>query len=237
MIDIDAADDGPSVEGQGGALPPGESLALIEAQSREATRRLAVDPVPILGAWGAAWLVGFGAVYLASPQGPGPYLPTWAAGVLLALLFAVAIAVSVVQGAWRGRGVEGPSRRVGAMYGWSWPLAFGGLYAVNIGLIHQGLPSSVGPLLWSGSSLLVVGLLYLAGGMIWADRVQYGLGAWTLITGAASVSAGVPANFAVLSLAGGGGFLVAAALAWARARRPRRGPAQGNAAHGGPSQP
>jgi hypothetical protein len=205
-----------------GELSPEESLAVIETQGQDATRSLTVDPVPILAMWGLAWLAGFGAFYLASPNGPGPLLPTWVAGVILAVLFATALAVSVGQGVWRGRGVEGPSRLAGAMYGWSWLLAFAGLYAVNLGLLHQGLPSGLGPLLWSGTSLLVVGLLYLAGGIIWADRVQYGLGVWTLITGASSVTAGAPANFAVLSLAGGGGFLVAALLAHARARRSRR---------------
>ena len=225
MTNISSADDGSRVEEQG-ELSPEESLALIAAQNQEATHSLRVDPVPILGMWGVAWLVGFGAFYLASPKGPGPLLPTWAAGVMLGLLFSAAVGVSVGQGVWRGRGIEGPSHQVGAMYGWSWLLAFAGLYAVNLGLIHQGLPSGLGPLLWSGSSLLVVGLLYLAGGIIWADRVQYGLGIWTLVTGAASVSAGVPGNFAVLSLAGGGGFLVGAVLTHARARHAPRTKAQ-----------
>ncbi len=219
------AGDGPPSEAEGG-LSAAESLALIEAERVELARRLVTDVVPILGTWGLAWLVGFGAFYLASPRGPGPYLPSWAAGVVLGVAFASAVAVSVEEGVWRGRGVEGPSRQVGAMHGWSWLLAFAALYGVNLGLIHQGLPSGLQPLLWSGSSLLVVGLLYLAGGMIWTDRVQYGLGAWTLVTGAASVSAGVPANFAVLSLAGGGGFLVAAALAHARGRHPKCAPGQ-----------
>ncbi|MDQ1394426.1 MAG: hypothetical protein QOF30_3403 [Acidimicrobiaceae bacterium] len=208
------------------AWSPEESLAVIRAQHVEAIRRLSVDPVPILGMWGVAWLCGFGALYLASAEGPGPFLPTWAAGLVLGLLFAAAIAVSVIQGVGRSHGVEGPSRRAAAMYGWSWTLAFAGLFAINLGLIHQGMPTRLAPLLWSGSSLLVVGLLYLAGGIIWSDRVQYGLGVWTLVAGAASVSAGVPANFAVLSLAGGGGFLVAAALGYARAVRARRAQVQ-----------
>jgi len=221
MDDSSAAGGGPQVDPPH-ELSPEESLAVISAQRREAVRSLQVDPVPILGMWGLAWLVGFGACYLAAADGPGPFLPAWVAGILLGLAFAAALAVSVGQGLWRGRGIEGPSRRVGAMYGWSWLLAFGGLYAVNLGLLRQGLPEDLGPLLWSGTSLLVVGLLYLAGGMLWSDRVQYALGAWTLVAGAASVSAGVPGNFAVLSLAGGGGFLVAAVVARARRTPGRR---------------
>jgi hypothetical protein len=105
------------------------------------------------------------------------------------------------------------------MYGWSWLLASVGLFALDLALEHQGLPSGLAPLLWSGSSLLAVGLLYLAGGMLWDDRLQYGLGVWVLVTGAGSVAAGVPGNFAVLSLAGGGGFLVAAVVSRTRGWR------------------
>ncbi len=167
-----------------------------------------------------------GAVYLASPEGPGPLVPTWAARTILGVLFAVAVVVSVGEGVWRRRGVEGPSRMVGAMYGWSWALGLAALLAVNVALAHQGLPSGLRPLVWSGSSSLVVGSLYLATGIVRRDRVQYGLGAWTLIVGAASVSAGAPANFAVLSLAGGGGFLVAAAVSQVSKRRSPRAKAQ-----------
>ena len=71
---------------------------------------------------------------------------------------------------------------------------------------------------------MVAGVLYLAGGALFADRVQYGLGAWMLAVGAGSVQAGWPANFAVLALAGGGGFLAAAGFIVARGRRARPRP-------------
>ncbi|MGH3631879.1 MAG: hypothetical protein ACRDRL_31120, partial [Sciscionella sp.] len=47
-------------------------------------------------------------------------------------------------------------------------------------------------------------------GMLWRDTVQYALGVWMLITAAGSVFAGMPGDFLVLALAGGGGFLVQA---------------------------
>lgn len=47
--------------------------------------------------------------------------------------------------------------------------------------------------------------------MLWREPVQYALGVWMLVAGAGSVFAGVPGNFLVLALAGGGGFLVLAA--------------------------
>lgn len=103
---------------------------------------------------------------------------------LLGAVFALAVAATMSESVRRGRGVAGPSRQLGAMYGWGWGLALATLFAVNMGLAHEGLASGLRPLVWSGSALLVVGLMYLAAGIIWRDRVQYSLGAWTLIVGA-----------------------------------------------------
>jgi hypothetical protein len=203
---------------------PQELLELIRTQHEGAARDLYVDPARILVSWGVAWALGFGAFYFASSRARWHFLPLWAAAVVLVTLSAVAIAGVVTQMARRGRGVQGPSRTAGARYGWSWLLAFAGVFALNIGLSQHGLPASLAPLLWPGSSAVVAGVLYLAGGVLFADRVQYGLGAWMLAVGAGSVQAGWPANFAVLALAGGGGFLAAAVFILARARRARPQP-------------
>jgi hypothetical protein len=202
-------------------LSPQELLELIKSQHEGAARDLCVDPAQILASWGVAWTLGFGAFYFASSGARWHFLPLWAATVVLVALSALALAGVVTQTARRGRGVQGPSRTVSARYGWSWPLAFAGVFALNAGLSEHGLPASLGPLLWPGSSAVVVGVLYLAGGALFADDVQYGLGAWMLAVGAGSVQAGWPANFAVLALAGGGGFLAAAAFILARGRHAR----------------
>src|ERR1035441_2263598 len=211
----------------GEELSPQELLELIRTQHEGAARDLYVDPARILVSWGVAWALGFGAFYFASSRARWHFLPLWAAAVVLVTFSAVAVAGVVTQMARRGRGVQGPSRTAGARYGWSWPLAFAGVFALNIGLSQHGLPASLAPLLWPGSSAVVAGVLYLAGGVLFADRVQYGLGAWMLAVGAGSVQAGWPANFAVLALAGGGGFLAAAVfvLAPARPAPPHRPPA------------
>jgi hypothetical protein len=198
-------------------LSPAETLALIEAQRRAVASSLYVNLAWILGAWGVAWLVGGGALYLAANGWAGTVMPMWLAGVLAGILSAAAALVTFGEQVRKGRGVAGPSRRVAALYGWSWLLAFAGVYALDLALEQWGLPTHLAPLLWTGTSVLAVGLLYLAGGMLWGSRLQYGLGLWVLAVGAGSVAAGFPTNFAVLSLAGGGGFLVAATVARARA--------------------
>jgi hypothetical protein len=201
-------------------LTAGESLALIERQRREVQRRLGVNVALFYGPWGTAYLLGFGSVFLTYPSAVALRLPGGVAAVITGVLFATAVVVSVVTGTRAGRGVRGPSRMVGAMYGWSWTLGFSAMAAVNIGVTRLGLPADAVTLLWSGSALLLVGVLYLAGGALWQDRFQYGLGVWMLVTGAGSVLAGVPGNFAVLSLGGGGGLLLAAGYFTLRSPRP-----------------
>jgi len=202
-------------------LSAGESLALIERQQQAAQRQLGFNPTLILGLWGAAYLFGFGAIFLTYPTAVTLRLPGAVAGVIIGSLFAAATVISIVTGVRSGRGLRGPSRTAGAMYGCSWTLGFCALAAVNIGVTRLGLPDDAITLLWSGSSLLLVGVLYLAGGALWQDRFQYGLGVWMLVSGACSVYAGVPGNFAVVSLAGGGGlFLAASYFALRYHRRP-----------------
>ncbi|WET81139.1 hypothetical protein P3102_07915 [Amycolatopsis sp. QT-25] len=197
-------------------MTPEESLALIAAQSEKTRREIGPNPAVLLAVWGLVWLFGFGLVYVSAP--PTALLPLWLAAVIVVAGFVGAMAYSAVYGIRAGRGVRGPSRLVGAMYGWSWMIAFGGLTVVNTALIRLGLDTDLIPLLWSGTSLVLTGLMYLAGGMLWQSGLQYGLGVWIIACGAASVLAGGPYNFLVLSVAGGGGFLVASLVFLVRAR-------------------
>src|ERR1017187_11390 len=160
----------------GEELSPQELLELIRTQHEGTARDIYVDPARILVSWGVAWMLGFGAFYFASSRARWHFVPLWAAAVVLVTLSAVAVAGVVTQMARRGRGVQGPSRTVGARYGWSWLLAFAGVFALNIGLSQHGLPASLAPLLWPGRSAVVAGVLYLAGGVLFAARVHHGLG-------------------------------------------------------------
>jgi len=198
-----------------------ESLALIERQQREVHRRLGVNVALFYGPWGAAYLLGFGAIFLTYPTAVAVRLPAAVAIAITVVLFASAVVITAVTGARAGRGLRGPSQAAGAMYGWSWGLGFCALGVVNTGVTRLGLPDDAVTLLWSGSSLLLVGVLYLGGGALFQDRFQYGLGAWMLLSGAVSVFAGVPGNFAVVALAGGGGLLLAAGYFALRPPRPR----------------
>ncbi|VVJ19677.1 Uncharacterised protein [Amycolatopsis camponoti] len=197
-----------------------ESLNLIAQQSRRNRRELGGGPARMLAAWAFAWLLGWGFTYFATQTAS---VPGWLCGVLVAVLFVFAITYTGYVSARAGRGIRGPSRTVGAMYGYSWALSSIGLSVIDIRITQFGsLTSDQVSLLWSGTWLLLTGVLYLAGGMLWQDKLMYGLGAWMIVSAGLSVVVGFPANFLVLALCGGGGFLLAAIVYFVREKSGRR---------------
>ena len=219
----DASGGGPG-EGAAGAGPgdpaqAAELLALLDAERARAVRALAPDPRFIYAVWGTSWFVGFLALWLAFGDGPDLDVPIAGAAVLFGVCIAGAIAVTIVHVTRRTAGLRGESSRVGALYGWAWFLALGTQTVILNAAYRHGLPEELNALLWPVLSGLVVGTLYLAGGALWQDGLQYGLGVWILVASAAGSIAGYPGVYLVMCLAGGGGFLVAAAYFTVRMRR------------------
>lgn len=192
-----------------------ESLNLIAQQNRRLRRELGGGPARMFAAWALAYIIGWGLAYV-SVQ-PGSPVPGWVSAVVTGVLILGAIVATAYYSARAGRGIRGRSRLIGAMYGWSWAIGFTGLWVINYGITRAAaMPLEQISLLWTGSSLLVVGLLYLAGGMIFEDRLFYGLGGWMIVSAAAGVLVGYPANFLVLAACGGGGFLLASIVYFLR---------------------
>jgi hypothetical protein len=192
------------------------SIPTVSPDRGSVAASLFPSPAPILAAWGCAYLVGFGALWLTAGHRGG--FNTWGTTAILAGLGVLASAIAVDRMARIGRGVEGPSRRSAVMFFWCWPSTLAGVFAFDLGLSRHGVPGTALSLLWPGSFLLVVAVLFLAAGVLFYDRAQFGLGLWSLAVAAASTFAGRPGNFAVLALAGGGGLLIAAAYGFFAAR-------------------
>ncbi|SFW91988.1 hypothetical protein [Amycolatopsis australiensis] len=195
-----------------------ESLNLIAQQNRRTRRELGGGPGRMLAAWAAAWLVGWGFTYVTTL--PGVDVPTWAGGIVVPVLFVAAMAYTTYTSIRTGRGIRGPSRTVAAMYGYGWALGSLGLMVVDVRITAFGVlaPGQVS-LVWTGTWLLYTGVMYLAGGMVWQDKLMYGLGAWMIVSAALGVLVGYPANFLVLTVCGGGGFLLASLVYFAREKR------------------
>lgn len=202
---------GPESTGDDRPPSPEESLAIIAAQRDQAIRTLEPSPAVIYLVWGVAWFVGFGLWHL-NEGGVNPVLdlPRWLPGTVFAVLIAGSVAVTGLYVYRASRGIAGPSARAGAMYGWSWIIGFVSMPLLITALVRAGVPVELSALLWPMLSLLLVGIMYLAGGALWQDPAQYGLGVWILATNVVAMWAGLTWHLAVLCLMGGGGFLVAA---------------------------
>jgi hypothetical protein len=203
-----------------GTHAPEAMIGLLESEQVRTGQAIHLDPRLIYGPWGAAWLVGFLLMWSASRGGPLD-LDLGQAGLLFAACMLGALVTTVVHIARRTAGVRGVSSRVGAMYGWAWPLAFACLALVMTGVYRSGAPDATIGLLWSTLSGLIVGTLYLTGGALWQDWVQYGLGLWILVASAVGSLTGYPGVHLTMAVCGGGGFLLAAVFFTARGRRGR----------------
>ncbi|HEY2674304.1 MAG TPA: transporter [Rugosimonospora sp.] len=196
-----------------------ESLRLIEAQRDAAVRSLSPDPRLIYWPWGLAWLIGFGLLFLR--HGPHERVRVNMPNELpLATLFAlmiIAFLVSGVAGARANRQISGDSSLRGLRYGLSWLAGFAGNAVICAHFSNLLPPPEVG-LLWSATSVGLVGVLYLAGSATWQSRDLFVLGIWLTISNIAGVLAGPGWHSLVISVAGGGGLLVAGFVVWLRWR-------------------
>jgi hypothetical protein len=204
-------------------LPPADpaaSLRLI-AQERAATqRRLIPDPRLQLWPWGFAWLIGFGVFFLRF--GPDNRvlvdMPAWVPLTVLLGLITLAGIITGVVGARAGRQVSGPSSRQGAMYGFTWSVAFIAM-AVLLSRLSHLLPVPEANLLWAGAMVALTGVLHMAGGTIWNDRDLYVLGISINVVNVVGIIAGPGWHALIVAVLGGGGMLVAGLVSWLRMAR------------------
>jgi len=194
------------------ALDPRVAAALIEQARDHARSELAIRQPRLYAAWGVAWLAGLGLMWL-SVRGQHPYRgPAGWSVAVLAVLIVAAVAVTMITTTWATRGIGGASARQGIMYGLCWPAGFAALFIFEGALSHAGAGATVMGIAGAAGPLLVTGLIYVAAAAIWLDRTMFALGGWLLAVAAAAGWAGPVGALAVGALAGGGGFLAAAAF-------------------------
>ena len=111
--------------------------------------------------------------------------------------------------------VGGTSARQGALFGMCWPTGFVALFVIEGAVSHAGASAAVMGVIGAVGPLLVTGLIYVTGAAMWLDAAMLALGIWLLAVASAGGWAGPVGALAVDALAGGGGFLAAAAfLTW-----------------------
>jgi hypothetical protein len=201
---------------------PREMLALLEGQQR---RVLSAQRAPVVWMyliWGIAWLVGFLALWSGDPDG-NPWF-TISAGVaqpLFTVLIVVSIVATAVIGMRINRGVRGVSSFSGVVYGLSWSVCGTAFALLGTGLVANGMSTELANLYFPSGAALMCGTIYLGGAALWRDASQLVLGLIVLTIAAVAPFAGSPGNDLVFALAGGGAFLVTAAVMAVRLRRNR----------------
>jgi hypothetical protein len=192
-----------------------QAAELLRRSADHARQRLMVNQPLIYGAWGVAWLIGCGAMWL-SVLGQHPFRGAagWASAVL-GTGIALAIVATAITTGRAGRGVGGVSARQGMMFGLSWPVGFAALFSLIGAVAHFGASPSVMGVLGAVGPLVVVGLIYMVAAGMWLDRIMFWLGAWELLVAAVGAWTGPVGVLLMDAVAGGGGFLAASALvAW-----------------------
>ncbi|GLW06656.1 hypothetical protein Misp01_17860 [Microtetraspora sp. NBRC 13810] len=203
-------------------LTPEETLRLIERQSAEATRRLTGDPLLYYWPWGLAWFAGFGALFLHYGLSGEPYAPISMA-VALAVLFgamAVAMTFTIWVSVRSGTHIRGGSQERGMMYGLCWSVGF-----IGVGLICSrfGRPDWLQPqeigLLWASVSLLLVGVLFMAGAAVFREWPMFFIGVAVSVLNLIGTAAGAGWHALLVSVLGGGGFLATGVVLRRRGER------------------
>lgn len=194
---------------------------MIEQSRAEAERRLQAHPMVFFGPWGAAWLLGFGVMFLRfGPDGRVLVdIPRWLAlAVLFALLFAAA-GISGFLAARTFRHVRGRSSVQGAMYGFAWMLSFMGM-GITLRHFNTLLPDPDLSMLWATVSVGLTAALHMAGGAVFQDRLLFGVGVWLTAVNIGGALLGPGWHNLAISVAGGGGMLLAGVLLWLRGWKP-----------------
>ncbi|MFK4836196.1 hypothetical protein ACI3KY_10750 [Microbacterium sp. ZW T2_14] len=196
-------------------------LDLVRSQQDRVTRQLAAEVPLILLAWGIAWFVGFGLLWLIDGAKPAASVPLPLAVTVFIVLMAGALVATAILGIRSGRGIRASAGAAftGAVYGWSWTIAFIAMFVFGTALVRNGMPPEVANIYYPTASTLLVGLLYFVGGGIWHAKPLLWLGGWIMVVALVAPFFGYPTHYLVFSIAGGGVFLVGALVAWLWIRR------------------
>ncbi|HZM79563.1 MAG TPA: hypothetical protein VFC19_27850 [Candidatus Limnocylindrales bacterium] len=203
---------------------PAETLRVIEQQRAAAERKLQPHPLVFFGPWGAAWLVGFGLLFLRFGPGGRVFvpMPKWIPLTSLFVLLAAALVVSTYFSSRTFRHVRGRSSVKGAMYGFAWSIAFVGM-GVTLSRFNGVLSDPDIGMLWTTVAVGLTGALHMAGGAVWEERSLFAVGVWLTVVNIVGTLLGPGWHALVISLAGGGGMLLAGFAMLLRARAPKGG--------------
>lgn len=200
-------------------LDPAAALRLVHGQQRDVETRMGLFVPLVMLAWGLAWLIGFGIVWLS--QGPGvvPAGPAWTIFIALQVVAGI---VSTWLGIRSGRGTRTGDDFGGMIYGIIWVVGSIAIAVLGAGLQFNGLSAELRSIYYPSAFVLFVGIMYLVAGALWRAVPSILLGGILLVVAAVAPFLGVPDHYLFFALAGGGTFLGFGLVAWIRMRRDTR---------------
>lgn len=213
----------PATPGEDDPLDPADMLALVVDQKRSVEGQLASFVPVIVTAWGIAWLIGFGCLWLIDGLAPAFALPLPLAVAIFVLLLMAAIAVSAVLGIRSGRGLRGNSAEAfaGIVYGCTWTIGSLAIVGFGAGLSFNGMSAELANIFYPIAFVLFAGIMYILSAALWRAVPMLILGVWTLIVAVAAPFFGMPTHYLVLAIGGGLGFLALGVASFIHLRRLR----------------
>lgn len=199
-------------------LAPDEAMRVLREQTAATQRGLAYPDHLMYLMWGSLYIVGY--LPLALSRGAWA-MTTIPIGVALGVFFAciaTGVAASIAMGARHGRGLRGSTPRQSALYGTSWFLAFTGIVGLSVRLGDIGVHGEDAGIVINGISMLLVGVLFMGGGLAWQDSTQFRIGAVLCVVVAAALIAGLPAFYWIMVVFAGGGLALAGLVLTLRRR-------------------
>lgn len=193
---------------------PAAMLDMMREQERRTQQwsyRIAVLQLTI---WAFTWIVGFFFLWSSEATGGNPWfrVPAPLAWTVFGVTMALAAIASIVAGIRSGAGVRGPSKLSGAMYGWSWSISMVGAWLLLNAAIRAGMSTDVVNLIAPALFILIVGVLYLAGGALWHSPAQFVLGCVMIVTAVVASFVGSPTHYLIYATVGPASMLIVAAL-------------------------
>ena len=184
-------------------------LAIVKEQQTDVSRAMARQIPWILLAWGVAWVVGYGALWLIDGARPLFSLPLPIAVSVFVALLVGAMVVSSIIGARAGRGIRSTASAAftGTVYGITGGVGFFAMWVFASALVANGMDRDLLTIFYPTAMGIVIGLMYLIAGAIWHGVPTVVMGALLLVVALVAPFFGYPNHYLVFATAGGGVFL------------------------------
>jgi hypothetical protein len=196
---------------QGMNMNAADAAAIIAEADARARRTLRPDHQVTLLVYGVIWFFGDGLMWLLV-RGQHPYHGVNPGGYAATVILSVLVSVAAVSQTRAETGVRGLS----VLRRWTFFLSvlagIGGAFAIEGALVRAGASRPVVGVFEAVAPIAVIGLIYLARFSAQQAWAVAGLGLWLVIVAAVGAYTGPQTVWAVIALAAGPAFVLAAVV-------------------------